>query len=396
MKLFLLGLSTLVPSILWGQTSYVAPAELLKENGYQLYLGGEYFKNSKLVDSENKKISLPEGDKFSRIQSEFGGQYGLADNFQVGFGGRFRRHSSTYDDGSGEKTTATSSGLQSIFTEFKLGFKPQKQWQFVVEGLFRYVPYTNDEIDATNVEPKMVLGDDGNEYSLGLATTYSFLSNNYLSARGGWRRPGDGLSTEMYWQVEGALVWRYLALVAGVNGITSLKNDDYADRPTEKPAVNQGASFLYNSINRESVTPYAGVNVALGENWRVELRGAQVVQGRSTDLGTAFGIQIVTRVDKKDPKKVIDSKFKSYDLEATVTKVSPKKNYVVLDKGLADDIEKGMKFDLFEFDYVGGNILVARGVVISTKADTSIVKVTHKFNMKKEIKEGLVGRASLK
>jgi hypothetical protein len=56
-------------------------------------------------------------------------------------------------------------------------------------------------------------------------------------------------------------------------------------------------------------------------------------------------------------------------------------------------VNKGMVFDFFEFDYVGGNMLIARGIVIKTTADTSIVKITQRFNTKKDIKEGLIGRA---
>ena len=79
-----------------------------------------------------------------------------------------------------------------------------------------------------------------------------------------------------------------------------------------------------------------------------------------------------------------------------MTKVSPQKEYVVLDKGLADNFEKGMKVDLFEFDYVGGNTLIATGVVVKTQSDSCIVKISQKYNQQKEIKEGLIARASLK
>jgi hypothetical protein len=138
-----------------------------------------------------------------------------------------------------------------------------------------------------------------------------------------------------------------------------------------------------------------GLNFAFSHVWRVEFKVSRVVSGRSTDLGSGFGINLVRRMDQSD-EKIVDSQFKTYDLEATVTKVSDKKTYVVIDKGLNDDIEKGMRFDFFEFDYVGGNVLIARGVVLKVSADKSIVKLTHRFNLAKEIKEGLVGRASLK
>ena len=55
-----------------------------------------------------------------------------------------------------------------------------------------------------------------------------------------------------------------------------------------------------------------------------------------------------------------------------------------------------MRVDFFEFDYIGGNVLVATGVIIKTKSDSAIVKITQRFNTKKELKEGLIGRATLK
>ena len=55
-----------------------------------------------------------------------------------------------------------------------------------------------------------------------------------------------------------------------------------------------------------------------------------------------------------------------------------------------------MKIDFFEFDYIGGNILIASGVIVQVKSESSIVKITQHYNVKKEIKEGLIGRTSLK
>ena len=224
---------------------------------------------------------------------------------------------------------------------------------------------------------------------------YTSQSNNFLSGRAGYRSPGTDLSTEIYWQVEGALAWKYVALIAGVNGIYSLKDSPFEDDRENLPNFNTGSTALYNSINREMIAPYAGINFALGKDWRVEFRGSQVVSGRSTDLGTAFGVSLIRRVEDKKGSKP-DKVFKEYDFEASITKVSPKKGYVVIDKGLSEDIQKGMKIDFYEFDYVGGNILLARGTVIRTKADSSIVKVTHLYNTKKELKEGVVARGSFR
>lgn len=380
---------------LYAQTSYVAPANVLGEKGSQFGVSADYFKSSTRYDFENEEVKFEEGEAFSRIQSEVSGSYGLTDNLQIGGGVRLRQNQATiFDEASSEEETDTATGAESTFASLIYAFKPVDRIRYALEGTFRFRTFTNDETDE-NSEGNLILGDDGNEYSFGLAVTYSSKSNNFLSGRAGYRSPGTDLSTEIYWQVEGALAWKYVALVAGVNGISSMNNSPFEDNQDNQPNFNTGSTFLYNSINREMIEPYAGLNFALGKDWRVELRGSQVVSGRSTDLGTAFGISLIRRVENSKRTRP-DKVFKDYDFEANVSKVSPKKGYVVIDKGLAEDIQNGMKIDFYEFDYVGGNILLARGTVIKAKADTAIVKITHLYNTKKELKEGVVARGSFR
>lgn len=379
-------------NIVWAQTPYVAPTRLLHEDGTELFLSGDYFKSSQRIDEKGKKTALTDGESFDRAQFEAGLRYGLAKNFQIGGGLRLRQNQSTHLQNDVEYK-ATSSGLQSIFTTFQYGFDPVGKMTYTLEGLYRYVPYSYSDrtLEAPfDYEKELVIGDVGAEYSAGFAAAYTTDTKNVFSARAGWRRPGDYLSPEIYWQGEAAFVWKTMALIAGVDGVSSLGNGQ-----ENRPVYLTGSSHLYHGLEREWVTPYVGLNFSLGPNWRTELRAAQVVSGKSTDMGTSFGIQLVRRVEA-NPKRMVDAKFKSYDLEVTVNKVSPKKNYVVIDKGLSEDIAKGMRFDFYEFDYVGGNVLVARGVVIQTKVDSSIVKITQHYNLKKEIKPGLVGRAQLK
>lgn len=386
MKVFPFFLFLLMSTQVLSQTSYVPKARLLGEKGQEIFLGADFFKTSANHNGRTK-TNLSSGEKFERLQGEVGGRYGLARNFQIGVGARFRQNSSVVVGASDQQFSTSSSGLQSIFTHLAIGLDPVGRMQYTFEGLFNYVPYSNSEV----LNPDdLILGDVGSDYSAGLAATYSSPDNNFLTLRGGWRKPGTYISSEIYWQAEAAAAWKHLALVAGVDGVTSLNNSDDG-----RPLYSTGRTALYHGTDRQWITPYLGLNLALGSNWRTELRASQVVQGRSTDFGTGFGIQIVRR-EEVGSNKLVDSKFKAYDTEVTITKVSPKKGYVVIDKGLGEDIVKGMRFDFYEFDYVGGNVLVARGVVIEVKVDSSVVKITQHYNLKKEIKLGLVGRGQLK
>lgn len=394
MKVFFILLPLLSVSALNAQTSYVAPTRILAKKAYQLSISGDYWNTTKRIDKDGDNVDFEDGEKFSRIQGEVQGLFGLTENLQIGTGARFRQNQSTsFITTTSENETETSTGVESIFVNGVFAFKPVDRLQYTLEGMFRYRPYTNDETVGTNVGTQ-VLGEQGNEYSVGIGLTYGSKTNNFLTGRAGYRKPGDELSSEIYWNVEGALAWTYIALVAGVDGITSMNNDPYEDG-VGKANYNTGETFLYNSINRELIAPYAGINFALGKTWRLEFKGSQVISGRSTDLGTAFGVSLITRAnDTKGDRP--DTQFKDYDFEASISKVSPKKGYVVIDKGVSDDVQKGMKIDFFEFDYVGGNILIARGTVYSAKANSSIVKITHIYNAKKELKEGIVARGTFR
>lgn len=386
-----------------GLNSYVPPTKLLRAKGYQLGVYADQFTTKDSVDKRGKKIDYEkegiEDFAFKRYQAELSGYYGATNDLQFGLGVRFRSNHGqfSFQDENDEvvDVKGTGSGLQSTFASIMFAFQQVDRLQYTLEGMFRYTPYTNKELEeGDDLSKDVALGDEGNELSAGLGVTYMGTGNNFFTVRGGYRRPGSDISSELYWQAEAALAWQYVALIAGVDGVSSLNTDPYEDEPEERPVYNTPTE-LYNTENREWVTPYAGINFALGKTWRLELKGAQTVSGKSTDLGTTFGINLINRVDK-NATRLVDNKFKTYDLEASVTKVSPKKEYVVIDKGLADDFSKGMKVDFFEFDYIGGNVLIATGVIVQVKSETSIVKITQRYNMKKEIREGLVGRTSLK
>jgi len=390
MKLLFILLIGLFQSPLWSQTSYVPPTKILMKGGYQLGLSGDYFTSTSRIDRDGEELKFRSGEFFERIQSSIFGQYGLTENLQLGLGARFRQNrSSTLNTSTEETDNETSTGLESTLVSAFFSFKPINRIHYSLEGVYRHRPFTNEENGG------LILGDDGSDYLANLGVTYGFQGANFLTGKVGYRKPGIHLSHELNWQIEGALVWNKFALVAGVDGISSLKNDPYENDETERPLYNTGSTLIYNSSNREMIAPYVGFNIAIDKFWRIEVKGSEVIKAQSFDKGRSLEILILKRIDK-NRISTVDKKFKDYDFEASVIKVSPKKTLVTLDKGISSDIHKGMKIDIFEFDYVGGNILIASGVVIEVKAESSIVKIINYYNTKKELKEGLMGRGSYK
>lgn len=381
----------LISAQVWAQISYVAPTKVLSKASYELSFSADSFSSSSRVDKDGEKYKFEGDESFTRYQAAFQGSYGLTDDLQLSLGARFRSQVSTFNDPT--RADETADGLESTWVKLMYAFEPVNRLYYALEGQFSYRPFTNKELEVGEKDSQMILGDDGNAYSFGMGVTYHSPANNFYTLRVGYSRPGQELSDEIYYQAEAAAVWSWVSLIAGVDGVYSLGRDPNEGNPEGRILFNTGSTFLYHQENREWIAPYAGLNIALGQEWRVELRGSQVVSGYSTDLGTSFAINIVRRADKSNPTKKIDRAFKSYDIEATITKVSPKVGYVVIDKGLAHEVEQGMAFDFYEFDYVGGNELLARGTVIKVQSETSIIKITSRFKSKKPLKEGVLARA---
>jgi len=391
MKFIIFFLLFSFPFSLWAETSYVPPTKILSKGGYQLGLSGDYFSTSTRVDSDKREWSFEDGESFKRIQSSFHGLYGLTENLQLGLGARLRHNRSVlFNNTTGENDSENSTGLESTFVSALFSMKPLNRLQYSLGGIYRHRPYTNEE------NGDLILGDEGRDYLIQMSGTYAFQGANFLSGSFGYRKPGTHLSSELNWQVEGALVWNAFSLLGGVEGITSLNNDPYEDDELSRPFYNTGSTLLYSSKNREIIAPYLGVNIAFHKHWRIEVKASEVVTAQSSDKGRTLEVSLFKRVDAPKASQSVDKKFKEYDFEATITKVSPKKTLISLDKGITTDLKKGMKVDIFEFDYVGGNLLIASGVVIEVTAETSLVKITHLYNSKKELKEGLVARGSYK
>jgi hypothetical protein len=386
----------ILSSPLWAQTPYVAPTKLLRKKGYELSIQADTWTSTKTVDENGNKESFQDDLEFSRVQSEVSGYYGATSDLQFGFGVRYRQNRATILSAGNEPETASGAGVESTFASIKYAFPPVDKLQYTLEGLFRFITHSPNEINlASDDLTALSVGDEGNQMSGGLGLTYNGDNHKYFTIRGGYRKAGSHISDELYYQLEGALAWTSFALLAGADGVSSMNNDPYESDPASRPSFWYGPTRLYNQENREFIAPYVGLNIAFGKSWRAELRGSQVVSGRSTDFGSAFSFALVRREDKSEVR-LVDSRFKTYDIEATVSKVSPEQKYVVIDKGLADDVQKGMRFDFYEFDYIGGNILVASGVVLSTKSDTAVVKIVQRYNARKELKSGLIGRSTLK
>lgn len=361
-------------------------AELLNPKGYSLFAAGSIFKTSGYFDYEGTEEEMGEGNSYMLMDLDMGVSYGLSSNLELSGMARVRQVSSTIGE-----LDSSNSGLESLGVLGKYAFTPIGKARYALGAYYRQTFYTNKQYYVGNAVPvdELVLGDSGREYGVNFYLTYlaSPVKWDFLI---GYKSPGNSLSEEIIYK--GELLYRFseLSLFGGVEGISSLKKDQFGDAPTLKPIQAVGASRMFNSVNREKMAPYIGANYAF-EKLLVTLKGQTVMAGQSTDKGNLVMLSLDWTSGGVTKESVKIDSFKEYNVEGAVLKVSARGNFIKIDQGLSTDVEKGMKFDIYQTDYFGGNVLVASGVAYDVGADWSIIKLTKKFK-EIEIKPGFAAR----
>jgi hypothetical protein len=373
--------------------SYESLANVLKAKNTQWKLSSTLFQTTAYYDYAGVKQDLGSRDTFSRLESEFTYRKNLAKNFEGGLFGRYRSQNSEETDTAGVIHGTSKSGLESVGGILRHTFVPIERIRYTVEGGARFVSYKNGNFDSTQPYSELVLGDAVNELFGGGAFAYDTVDKNIFTGRLHLNFPTARQSSELKYDSHFAFVWEKLALLGGVAGIYSLNQDKYTDDQTAKPRIYNGATRMYNSINRSYVAPYIGVNIGFSPHWRVEGKMSSIVVANSYDQGNEYMLNLVYNTTRSDDTRLVekDDKFKTYNIEASVVKVSPRSKFIRIDKGLAQDVEKGMRADIFDFDYLGGNKILASGVVMEVTADAAVVKILELYG-KTEIKTGHVVR----
>lgn len=395
MKYFFL-FSFLMMGQIFAAPSYEPYSNVFKNKNYQLRLNSSFFATSAYFDNDGNEVALPANSSFSRMQSEAIYRRGFTKELEAGAFFRYRTQVSEQQDSTGTIKNNQNAGVDSYGLLLKYQFPRQKNLRYALEGGGRFVTYKNTPYETSDPYKEIVLGDDVNEYFLGFGASYETKSQNYFSGRFHYNYPSARQSPEFKYDFHGALVYESWAWLAGVEGIYSLGQDQYSDQKTDKPRQYTQTTRIYNSINRSYVAPYVGMQIAFNNHWRVETKANSIVQGISYDKANEYFVNLIytAGVEENNRLKKTDDRFKTYNVEASVVKVSPRAKFIRIDKGIAQDVEKGMRADVYEFDYVGGNKLLASGIVFEVGADAAVVKLIEIYGKDTEIKLGHVVRIS--
>ncbi|MCP4913387.1 MAG: hypothetical protein GY909_09715 [Oligoflexia bacterium] len=369
--------------------SYNPLAEISKYKSYRIILDGSATTSSGTFDKDGAETTFAEGDSFS--QMDFSGTllYGYGKNYELGIAINGRSVSSKVNE-----VSASNSGVQSYKGIVRYQFKSPSKSQYTLHLEFGQAANSNNSFTPPSTAPtdEVNLGDEGSFYTAGLSYSYQRTKEHSFSLFAGYQVPGDNLSPEIAFSLETGWAWKKWGLVVGVEGVKSMNGDQYSDDPTLKPRQSFGPSALYNSVNREYMDAYGGLNYALNSRWRLGAYGGQRMSGVYTDNIAFAGLKIVyasSGVSREDEK--IES-FKEYNIEATIIKVSPRGKFVQIDQGISSDVSQGMRFDIYKTDFFGGNILVATGVAIEVGASKSIIKLLKKYK-KTKVEKGYTARA---
>jgi hypothetical protein len=366
--------------------SHKGGSELLNPKAYSISSALSIFNTSGYLDYEGADVEMAEGSSYSLMDIDFGLSYGLSNNVEVTGLARIRRVSSTIND-----TSIENSGIESLGVLGKYAFKPIGKTRYAVGVYYRQTLYTNKSFDSFTAPPtdELVLGDAGSEYGVNLYLTHS-ANPGKIDALLGYRSPSNDLSGEIIYKIEGLYQLKKLGLFGGFEGIFSLKNDQFSDDPLLKPRQATGATRQFNSVNREKLAPYLGLNYDFGK-FSAGAKFQTIMGGQSTDKGTLFAFNVDWSTSGVTKESVKVEAFKEYLVDGSVLKLSARGNFLKIDQGLSTDVEKGMKFDIYQTDYFGGNVLVASGVAYDVGADWSIIKITKKFK-EIAIKPGFAAR----
>lgn len=377
---------------------YRPPAKTLDRRGLQVEALFSRLISQGNFNFDGGREDFVGDETFEKNEGELKVRFGLSERFEITAGARYRQNYALdiVQTQNSQRYTLKRDGLESGLMFIKYNFWRTGRWVFTGEGKLRRSIYHNPLYSPSDPYGFLVLGDGGTEFSLGGHLSYTSAKKINLSGSLFYNIPNSNLSDELVYDVQLGLPFTRLALVGGIGGVFSLQHDEYSDIPRQKPPIGTANTNLFNSVNRSWTAPYAGFQFALHPSWRVDLYGKMVMMGVSTDRSQEVLLQLVWGEKGISKRDVQVHSFKDYTIEASVVKVSPRGKFVRVDKGISQDIEKGMRLDIYQTDYFGGNVLLASGIVYEAYADSSILKIETVYREDIAVKEGHVVRGAIR
>ena len=365
--------------------AYISATSTLGQGNFALTLQGRQVLSVGTFDKDGNTYDFQLGENYERFEYRGIARYGITSQLEVRGGGNYRQNYSWDEDGQRSDVRGPQWAMLGLRYSFILGPRAT----LAVDTEVRHLLDGKD--DAA-----LQLGNEGRTFRLATAMTNRLPHNIYLTTQSGFVMPAKDQSPEIDFDLSAYWNRRLFAIGAGFDGILSLGQDDYTDNPTDKPPLTSplGNTQTINSINRSYYRAYGALQLALFKGWRLELRTGRVLGGTSWDQQgfTELGLSYRHGSKEEIRERRVRQTFKQYEIDALVLKVSPKGTLVKIDKGASSNVEKGMRFDIYETNFQGKNVLLAAGRVFKVKAETAIVKILKFYREGAPIKAGNAAR----
>ena len=358
----------------------------IREKELRVELSGSYFYKTASLDLDGNAVNMNPDEEFSLLDSNLYAQFGFAPNFEMFGGGRFRIVNSTT-----EERQLKNTNVESYHVGGKWHFAKALGILFALEADVRNTAYTNNIYNQGQApNQNIILGDDGLSLKAGVLLTKSIVPGHFLEGSLKYHLPPDHLSDELLYDVHYLFKGTMASLMLGIDGVISLENDPFGGSAALRPEMSTGVSSQFNSINRSWMRPKIEFGL-WGSSWGGRVFASRIFSGASTDEGWSVGAGITYIGRGIDSTNSLDRDFKEYQDSGVIVRVSPRSNFVKMDRGISQNIERGMSVDIFQSDFFGGNVLVASGTVFSVESDTSVIKI-NKIHRNIPIKKGFTVR----
>ncbi len=377
---FLFILVLFISTNAFSKNKFRSHGENLEKGGFEFSSFNSIYSSSGIFDEDGEKVPYVSGEKYTRMESLISGAMSITNNLQVQLKAAYRINQSTQFDGTSNKSQNIA-GIHHIGANFNLMFQPTDNLIGSLEGEYRKRMYDNPLFDNGDPYNFIVLGNEDAYVHLGGNLTYLFSEKFVVGAKGLFRNIGTNLSNDILIDLLMAFERESFTFFLGTKRTVSLKSEKY-ETQAEKPSLGNGATALYNGVNQEFGSIYAGLEFYIKENWTLGLGLENIYYAKSFDTGNKiFGELKYTFGDKS--KNHHEHVFKTYSIEGRVLEVSKDNSNVMINMGLAKAVEEGMRIDFYHGNQSGGQRLIATGYVTKIYTDQSEVSIKKYFRREK-------------
>ena len=384
---FLLFFSRITYSAPNARNVYVPQASNLSPGGFESKFLVSKEDTVGLYDYYGDEVEFVGDEAYARFNYSGLFRYGLLGklNFNFGFNGRSNR----YTESSGKSFDIH--GLESLGLGVRYALLNRPSYSLAMD--FQYKKLLNQAVTIID-QGKGVLdhpiGDEGHGFHGGFLGALRLMKGLTWEKSFGLALPAKERNLEAYF--DSNLHWSRgrFALGAGIDGIYTLLNG--SDEGVSKP------EYLTNTINSKDpiyYRSYGSVMLGLYRGLRLEFKTGQVFLGQAWDRNGFFSLALAYRETGREPamqKERVEQQFKEYDIEANVIEVSPRGILIKIDRGVTENIDSGMPFDIYQVDALGNSILIASGTVFKAVSERAVIKIIKTYREDRVVQTGNVAR----